>query len=201
LSVSPPRPCPWSWRKILKLRNLAKQFLKFKIGDGSKVFLWFDSWHPDGCLLDVYGFRVVYDAGSNLEAKVSSIIRDGEWFWNGSRSDKLVAIQSRLPEVSIGGVLIWPFGSLRKGFIPALRLGSSLGRKCQLFLGGNQYGFQKPFLVILLFYSLFFGMPFPPKRGCVLGVMVAVYSALFALVVQRVETIFSSLTASAEEFG
>jgi hypothetical protein len=44
-------------------------------------------------------------------------------------------------------------------------------------------------------------MPFPPKRGCVLGVMVAVYSALFALVVQRVETIFSSLTASAEEFG
>jgi hypothetical protein len=99
------------------------------------------------------------------------------------------------------GLLIWPFGSLRKGFIPALRPGSSLGRKCQLFLGGNQYGFQKPFLVILLFYSLFFGMPFPPKRGCVLGVMVAVYSALFALVVQRVETIFSSLTASAEEFG
>jgi len=101
--VSPPHPCPWSWRKILKLRDLAKQFLHFRIGDGSKVFFWLDNWHPDGCLLDVHGFRVVYDVGSHLEAKVSSIIRNGGWFWNGARSDIIVAIQCRLLEVSIGG--------------------------------------------------------------------------------------------------
>jgi hypothetical protein len=67
------------------------------------VFLWLDNWHLDGCLLDAYGFRTVYDAGSNLEAKVSSIIRNSDWFWTGARSDNIVAIQSRLPEVSIGG--------------------------------------------------------------------------------------------------
>ncbi len=34
--------------------------------------------HPDGYLLDVHGFRAVYDDGSYLEAKMSSIIRNGD---------------------------------------------------------------------------------------------------------------------------
>lgn len=67
------------------------------------MFLWLDNWRPDGCLLDVLGFRAVNDAGSHLEAKVSSIIRNGDWFWNGARSDSIAAIQCRLPKVSIGG--------------------------------------------------------------------------------------------------
>ncbi|XP_062173652.1 uncharacterized protein LOC133879125 [Alnus glutinosa] len=72
--VSPPHPCPWSWRKNFKLKELAKQFLHFRIGDGNIVFLWLDNWHPDGCLLEVYGFRALYDAESNLEAKVSGFL-------------------------------------------------------------------------------------------------------------------------------
>jgi hypothetical protein len=56
------------------------------------VFLWLDNWHPDECLLDVYGFRAVYDAGSNLETKVSAIIRNGDWFWTGAQSYSIVAI-------------------------------------------------------------------------------------------------------------
>jgi hypothetical protein len=48
--------------RILKLREVAKRFLKFKVGDGSRIFLWLDDWHLDGCLLDKYGHRVVYDA-------------------------------------------------------------------------------------------------------------------------------------------
>jgi hypothetical protein len=101
--VSAPHPCPWSWRKMLKLREIAKQFIHFKIGDGSKVFLWFDNWHLDVCLIDTYGFWAVYDAGSQLEAKVSSIICNGDWFWSGARSESIVATQCRLSEVKIGG--------------------------------------------------------------------------------------------------
>jgi hypothetical protein len=29
----------WNWKKILKLRDLAKQHIRFKVGDGRKVFL------------------------------------------------------------------------------------------------------------------------------------------------------------------
>lgn len=112
--VGIPHPCPWSWRKLLKLREIAKEFIRFKIGDGSKTFLWFDNWHPDGCLIEKYGFRVIYDAGSHKEAKVSSIIRNGNLFWHGARSDSIVAIQSKLPEVVIGDADM-PLWNSKKG--------------------------------------------------------------------------------------
>jgi hypothetical protein len=88
--------------------------LHFQIGDESKVFLWLDNWHPDGCLLDIHGFWVVYDDGSHLEAKVSSIIRNGDWFWNGARSDNIAGIQCRLLEVSIGSNVM-PVWRTKKG--------------------------------------------------------------------------------------
>jgi hypothetical protein len=75
------------------------------VGDGSRVFfLWLDVWHPDGCLLEKYGHRAVYDAGSSLGAKLSTVIRNGDWFWPYARSDKLVELQSKLLEVDIGEV-------------------------------------------------------------------------------------------------
>jgi hypothetical protein len=75
--VSIPQNCSWSWRKLLKLRSIAKQFLSFKVGDGRKIFLWYDVWHPEGCLFDKYGYRMIYDAGSAIGPKVSSIIKEG----------------------------------------------------------------------------------------------------------------------------
>jgi len=99
-----PQSCSWSWKQILKLRELAKRLLRFKVGDGSRIFLWLDVWHPDGCLLEKYGHRAVYDAGSSLDAKLSTVIRNGDWFWPYARSDKLVELQIKLPEVDIGEV-------------------------------------------------------------------------------------------------
>lgn len=77
--VNIPHSCSWSWRKLLKLRDVAKKFLQFKIGDGQSVHLWLDNWHPDGILFEKYGFRAEYDAGSNLEAKVSSVLKEHSW--------------------------------------------------------------------------------------------------------------------------
>jgi len=44
--------CSWSWRKLLKLRDIAKLFRKFKVGDGTSIHMWVDNWHPDGVLLE-----------------------------------------------------------------------------------------------------------------------------------------------------
>jgi hypothetical protein len=96
-----PSSCSWCWKKSLKLRVVAKQLIRFSIGKESRVFLWWDSWHPDGCLLAKYGHRAMYDAGSNMGARVSSIIRDVQWYWPAARSESIVQIQSRLPEVLI----------------------------------------------------------------------------------------------------
>lgn len=76
--VSVPQSCSWSWKKLFKLREIAKNFIRFKVGDGSRIFLWSDHWHSAGCLLDKFGFRAVYDAGSYVATRVSSIIRNGD---------------------------------------------------------------------------------------------------------------------------
>jgi hypothetical protein len=76
--------------------------LRFEVGNGEDIHLWLDSWHPSGILLENYGHRVVYDAQSRVEAKLSSVILNGEWFWRPGRSKDLVEIQARLHEVRLG---------------------------------------------------------------------------------------------------
>jgi hypothetical protein len=65
--------------------------------DGRNIFLWYDNWHPAGCLFDAYDHRALYDAGHAIGPKLSSIIKQGSWFWLSARSEALVAIQSHLP--------------------------------------------------------------------------------------------------------
>ncbi|XP_059454969.1 uncharacterized protein LOC132185181 [Corylus avellana] len=101
-SVSIPQNCSWSWRKILKLRDIAKRILKFEVGNEENIFLRLDSWHPSGILFEVFGHRAVYDAYSSVGAKLSSVILDGDWFWRPNRSEALVEIQARVHEISFG---------------------------------------------------------------------------------------------------
>ena len=42
-----PSHCSWYWRKLLKLRPIAKPLLIHRIGNGDHTFLWFDNWLPD----------------------------------------------------------------------------------------------------------------------------------------------------------
>jgi hypothetical protein len=100
--VSIPQSCSWSWKKILMIRDLERDFIRFKVGNESRIFMWYYNWHPAGCLLDTYGFRAIYDAGCYAGAKLFFIIRDQYWFWPYARSDTLVEIQSRIPEIDIG---------------------------------------------------------------------------------------------------
>jgi hypothetical protein len=107
--ISIPNSCSWSWKQLLKLRDVAKKFLSFKVGEGTLIFMWLDCWHSYGYLLDRYGFRPVYEAGSCVDAKLSSIIQGGEWFWPYAHSDLLVHIQGQLSSVNIGvkDLAIW----------------------------------------------------------------------------------------------
>lgn len=74
-------------------------------------------WHPDGCLLDRYGHRAVYDAGSSVGAQLSNIIHNGEWYWPYARSDRIAELHSKLPEVEIGDIMISLYGIAKKGSI------------------------------------------------------------------------------------
>jgi hypothetical protein len=40
----------------LALAAKRQQLFSFKVGDGTEIFLWYDVWHPEGCLFDKYGY-------------------------------------------------------------------------------------------------------------------------------------------------
>jgi hypothetical protein len=37
---------------VLGAGEVTKKFLSFKVGDGTRIFMWQDCWHPDGYLLN-----------------------------------------------------------------------------------------------------------------------------------------------------
>lgn len=64
-----PQSCSWCWQNLLKLRVEARNFLKFDDENGSHIQLWIDWWHPNGVLLEKYGYRAIYDVQSRLDAR------------------------------------------------------------------------------------------------------------------------------------
>jgi hypothetical protein len=71
--------------------------------------MWLDWWHPDRIIYKRFSHRVVYDAGSKVEAKLSSVLNDKVWSWQPARSYQLVNFQSKLPMVRIGVVFFFFF--------------------------------------------------------------------------------------------
>lgn len=55
--------------------------IKHRVGDGSRIFLWFDNWHPMGSLWDKFGDRIAYDSALGINAKVSEIVGGTTWRW------------------------------------------------------------------------------------------------------------------------
>ena len=86
----------------MKLRNIAKRFLRFEVRNEENIHLWLDLWHPSGIFIEQYGFKAVYGAQSNIEAKFSSVICNGDWLWRLAKSEALVEIQAILLKVSLG---------------------------------------------------------------------------------------------------
>jgi hypothetical protein len=113
-SVGVSQNCSWNWRKILKLRDIARRFLRYEVGTGEHIHLWLDWWHPMGVLFEKFGFRMVYDAHSTLEAKLSSVIQNANWCWGPARSEALVEIQAGLYEVRLGSCDKPIWGASRK---------------------------------------------------------------------------------------
>lgn len=45
----------WVWRKLLRLRPLAAQFIRMQIKNGQITLFWSDPWLPGGRLIDIVG--------------------------------------------------------------------------------------------------------------------------------------------------
>nr|GEV87688.1 hypothetical protein [Tanacetum cinerariifolium] len=71
----------WSWKKLLKLRPLIRDFFWSSIGDGSKISMWFDRWCVASPLCNLISARDITRAGFSLTSKVRECIHGGMWCW------------------------------------------------------------------------------------------------------------------------
>lgn len=61
----------WMWRKILKYREIAKNFYKVEVRNGEKTLFWFEVWSVLGCLKHVLRDGSYIDMGIPLNATVA----------------------------------------------------------------------------------------------------------------------------------
>lgn len=64
----------WMWRKLLKLREVAKLFYRREIGNGRHTSFWFGKWSDRGVLFDILGARGFIDMGIRREATVEEAV-------------------------------------------------------------------------------------------------------------------------------
>ena len=64
----------WMWRKILKSRELAKQFYKVEVRSGGKASFWFVSWSSLGILKDILREGSYIDMGIPIYATVEDSV-------------------------------------------------------------------------------------------------------------------------------
>nr|GEZ48575.1 hypothetical protein [Tanacetum cinerariifolium] len=64
----------WSWRKLLTLRPLIRDFIWSLIGDGSKISMWFDRWCVVSPLCNIISARDIARSGFSLTSKVRECI-------------------------------------------------------------------------------------------------------------------------------
>ncbi|GJZ56882.1 reverse transcriptase zinc-binding domain-containing protein [Tanacetum coccineum] len=71
----------WSWRKILQLRPLVRDFIWTVIGDGLTTSLWFDRWCDIGLLCSFVTTRDMHSVGLNPMSRVKDVVHNGTWNW------------------------------------------------------------------------------------------------------------------------
>lgn len=64
----------WMWRKMLKLRVIAKDFYKMEIGNGRHISFWYDNWSEMGVLSVLLGDRGMIDLGIRKEASLEEAV-------------------------------------------------------------------------------------------------------------------------------
>nr|GEX49970.1 retrovirus-related Pol polyprotein from transposon TNT 1-94 [Tanacetum cinerariifolium] len=76
----------YGWRKILQLRPLIREFMQYKIRDGSAISTWHDRWCDIGPLSNMISNRNIYRAGFTQSTKLNEVVSHGaftsptDWF-------------------------------------------------------------------------------------------------------------------------
>ena len=66
----------WIWKKMLKLREIAKRFHWKAVGNGRHTFFWYDWWSDLGVMIDLLGDRGFIEMGIRKEATLEEVLNN-----------------------------------------------------------------------------------------------------------------------------
>jgi hypothetical protein len=106
----------WSWRKILQIRPLVRQFVWYNIGNGMKASAWFDKWCSVDPLSLIVSSRDIYRAGFTSNSLVRDIILEDSWAWLnvwGTKYPMITSIPVPSLNANVDDRLVWKSGDGR----------------------------------------------------------------------------------------
>ncbi|GKA12960.1 hypothetical protein Tco_0692506 [Tanacetum coccineum] len=65
----------WGWRKVLQIRPIIQEFIWYRIGDGSKVSVWFDHWCPISPLSKIVSARDIHRAMFDMSTMIKDLFK------------------------------------------------------------------------------------------------------------------------------
>ncbi|GJX96968.1 peptidase C48, SUMO/sentrin/Ubl1 [Tanacetum coccineum] len=71
----------WCWKTILSLRTLVINHIRYKIGNGRSISVWYDRWNENNALSNNIPKRDVCLAGFNDQNKICDMIEGNRWKW------------------------------------------------------------------------------------------------------------------------
>lgn len=87
----------WIWRRLMKLRPLARPSLYCTVHLGNEALFWHDNWTSLGPLIDITGPNGPMVSGIPLLANVAAACIDGSWNLPRGRHPLLLLIRQCLP--------------------------------------------------------------------------------------------------------
>ncbi|GJR30422.1 auxin efflux carrier [Tanacetum coccineum] len=90
----------WGWCKILQLRPIVREFIWYKISNGMRTSLWFDTWCEASSLANHVSSRDIHRSGLNPKSMVIDIVHDGNWIWPQELLEKYPILNSYTLQIS-----------------------------------------------------------------------------------------------------
>ncbi|KAL0288047.1 UNVERIFIED_CONTAM: Retrovirus-related Pol polyprotein from type-2 retrotransposable element R2DM [Sesamum radiatum] len=70
----------WGWRKLIRLREALRPYIRYHVGDGTSFSLWHDPWHAGGPLILQFPSEPRHTS-IPISAPLSTVIWEETWTW------------------------------------------------------------------------------------------------------------------------
>ncbi|KAL0804295.1 hypothetical protein Bca101_096785 [Brassica carinata] len=103
----------WIWRRLVKLRDLARPFLICQVRSGNLASFWHDNWTGLGPLIHLTGANGPRVSGLSIELTVNQAASRGAWSVPRGRHPILLLLRACLPEMpadlnsSLPDIYLW----------------------------------------------------------------------------------------------